>query len=94
MFGMLVIQCAALYPSRVGLFTFSLLQGFVIGRVPSIRLDLSDCKFPENDDVSGQASGELGCMFSYSYALVWVVNDLLSIQFMHGRTVTQPLSYR
>ena len=86
------MRCAL--PIQTLAYSPSLFQGFVIGRVPSIRLDLSDCKFPENDAVSGQVSGELGCMFLSSYALVWVINDLLSTQFMHGRTVTRPLSYR
>lgn len=39
-------------------------QGFVMGRVPSMRLEFTDCRFPANDSGHGQVPGELGCKFS------------------------------
>lgn len=32
-----------------------------MGRVPAIRLEFADCKFPANDIGKGQVAGELGC---------------------------------
>ena len=34
-----------------------------MGRPPAMRLEDSDCKYPEIDVIQDQKEGELGCMF-------------------------------
>lgn len=36
-------------------------QAFIMGRPPAMRLEDSDCKYPDIDVIEGQKEGELGC---------------------------------
>ncbi|KAK7686373.1 hypothetical protein QCA50_010597 [Cerrena zonata] len=42
------------------LYTWDVWNGFVMGRVPTMRLEFANCKFPANDKSKEQVPGELG----------------------------------
>ncbi|CAL1714732.1 unnamed protein product [Somion occarium] len=55
------------------LYTWDVWNGFVMGRVPSLRLEFTDCKFPANDSGHEQVSGEWGFhawKFRYTAAIL------------------------